>query len=322
MRFAMRSTTTDPVERADLYSATIDMAAWAEGRGCLAAVVSQHHASEDGYLPSPVPMAAAIATRTTTLPISVAALLLALLRADQAGRGPGRRSTSSAAVRVAYIVGIGYRDDEFDMFGVDRRTRARLVEERIGILRRLWSGEPVDIDGRTVAVTPAPFTPGGPTLLYGGGSEPAARRAGRLGMMFMAETSDASLEVAYREAAEAAGVEPLGCFFPQADVPPTVFVADDPDRAWAELGEYMLVDALSYGGWNSHRSGVASVSYATSVEELRSEKGNYQIITPDEAAAYVAQGSPLGLQPLVGGIPPDIAWPYLERAAAVAPSVA
>ena len=29
---------------------------------------------------------------------------------------------------------------------------------------------------------------------------------------------------------------------------------------------------------------------------------------------------PLGLQPLVGGLPPDLAWPYLEAAAAaVAP---
>ena len=31
----------------------------------------------------------------------------------------------------------------------------------------------------------------------------------------------------------------------------------------------------------------------------------------------IAEGHMLGLQPLVGGIPPDIAWPYLEAAAAV-----
>jgi alkanesulfonate monooxygenase SsuD/methylene tetrahydromethanopterin reductase-like flavin-dependent oxidoreductase (luciferase family) len=70
MRFGMRATTSDPDSRADLYRAALDMAAWAEARGCLRAVVSEHHASDDGYLPSPVPMAAALAARTTTLPIT------------------------------------------------------------------------------------------------------------------------------------------------------------------------------------------------------------------------------------------------------------
>ena len=77
MRFAMRAATSQPDERADLYAATIEMCAWAENKGCVAAVLSQHHAVEDGYLPSPVPLAAAIAARTTQLPITVGALLLA-----------------------------------------------------------------------------------------------------------------------------------------------------------------------------------------------------------------------------------------------------
>jgi hypothetical protein len=58
------------------------------------------------------------------------------------------------------------------------------------------------------------------------------------------------------------------------------------------------------------------VSFATTVDELRDERGAYQVITPAEAKDYVARGVPLALQPLVGGIPPDIAWPYLERAVA------
>ena len=42
-----------------------------------------------------------------------------------------------------------------------------------------------------------------------------------------------------------------------------------------------------------------------------------EMSTPEEATAYVARGIPLALQPLVGGIPPDVAWRYLEAAAAV-----
>ena len=87
--------------------------------------------------------------------------------------------------------------------------------------------------------------------------------------------------------------------------------------AWAEIGEYMLVDAAGYGRWNADRSGTASISFATTVAELQAERDQYQIITPSEAAEYVAKGIPLALQPLVGGIPPDVAWRYLEAAANV-----
>src|SRR5271155_5255179 len=189
MRFSQRSATDDPAARADLYAATIDMCAWAEEHGALAAILSQHHAVDDGYLPSPVPLASAIAARTSTLPITVAALLLGVCE-------PVKLAEDLAVVdlisrgRVSYVIGIGYRDEEFDMFGVERRGRGHLVEERIGLLRRLWSGEQLQVDGRPVRVTPLPFTPGGPMLAYGGGTEVAARRAGRLGLLFMAESHD------------------------------------------------------------------------------------------------------------------------------------
>jgi len=311
----MRSRTADSSERAKLYATALDMCAWAETRGAVAAVVSQHHGVDDGYLPSPVPLAAAIAARTATLRVSVAALLLALYE-------PVKLAEDLAVVdliskgRVSYVVGIGYRDEEFAMFGVDRRRRGQLVEERVGILRRLWTGAEVDVGGRPVRISPLPVTPGGPLLAYGGGTEAAARRAGRLGMYFVAETHDSSLEVAYRDEAQRAGATPVGCAFPSPEVPLTVFVAPDPDEAWAEIGEYLLLDATGYARWNAQRAATASMSGATTVAELRAERGAYQIITPDEAAAYGARGIALALQPLVGGLPPHLAWPYLEAAAA------
>jgi alkanesulfonate monooxygenase SsuD/methylene tetrahydromethanopterin reductase-like flavin-dependent oxidoreductase (luciferase family) len=319
MRFGMRSNTSDPAARAAMYGAVLDMAAWSETRGCVTTVLSEHHAVDDGYLPSPVPLAAAIAARTSSMTISVAALLLALYE-------PVKLAEDLAIVdlvsrgRVSYVIGIGYRDEEFDMFGVDRRGRGRTVEARIGLLRRLWNGDEVEFEGRRARVTPLPYTPGGPVLAYGGGTEIAARRAARLGMFFLAENHDSNLEAAYRAEAERAGIAPLGCAFPSAGVPLTVFVADDPDQAWAEIGEYLLLDATSYAQWNARRQATASVSFARTVDELRSERGEYQIITPEEAASYAARGTPLALQPLVGGIPPDVAWRYLETAAAVVPT--
>jgi len=316
LRFAMRSTTSDPDLRASLYAAAVDMCAWAETRGALAAVMSQHHGVDDGYLPSPLPMAAAVAARTTSLPITVAALLLAHYEPIKLAEDLAVIDLLSRG-RVSYVIGIGYRQEEFDLFGVDRTTRASLVEARIGTLRGLLAGERVDVEGRSARIRPLPFTPGGPLLAYGGGTEAAARRAGRLGMLFLAESEDHTLEAAYADEAARTGVDAPGCVFPTPGIPLTVFVSDDPERAWDEIGEYLLVDAMGYGAWNADRPGTASISQATSVAELHAERGAYQILTPDEARDLVARGAPLALQPLAGGVPPDLAWPYLEAASAV-----
>jgi hypothetical protein len=55
-----------------------------------------------------------------------------------------------------------------------------------------------------------------------------------------------------------------------------------------------------------------SKSTASSVEELRAEEGNYRILTPDEAVQLVRTDGYLGLQPLCGGLAPELAWESLR----------
>jgi hypothetical protein len=63
---------------------------------------------------------------------------------------------------------------------------------------------------------------------------------------------------------------------------------------------------------------VASISRADSVTALRESAGPYRVFTLSEAADYIRNGKPLPLLPLCGGLPPGLAWPYLERAAMAA----
>ena len=48
------------------------------------------------------------------------------------------------------------------------------------------------------------------------------------------------------------------------------------------------------------------------VDELRAEEGNYRILTPDQAIELVRTHGYLGLQPLCGGVAPDLAWRSLH----------
>src|SRR4051812_32656354 len=73
LRFDMRAP-VGSAPAADLYAAAVDMCAWAEDRGAVMAVLSEHHATADGHLPAPHLLAAAIAARTKHLAILLAAV--------------------------------------------------------------------------------------------------------------------------------------------------------------------------------------------------------------------------------------------------------
>jgi alkanesulfonate monooxygenase SsuD/methylene tetrahydromethanopterin reductase-like flavin-dependent oxidoreductase (luciferase family) len=283
------------------------MAEWAEHHGCVTVMVSEHHSSPDGYLPSPLVLASAIAARTTKVPIVVGALLLNFYDPIKVAEDMIVLDLVSNG-RVSYVIGLGYRPEEHAMFGVDMRTRGLLMDQKLEALQRALAGERFVYDGRQVHVTPSPITPGGPKLAYGGHTLAAARRAGRFGLDLFAEGGDAPLVEAYTAAAHEAGKSPGVAYVPDRGAGTSVFVAEDLDVAWRELGPYLLHDARMYREWMGDSTAASSRSDADSQAELRAENGAYRILRVEEAAAQIRSGRPLSMQPLCGGIPPELAW--------------
>ncbi|GAA1674640.1 TIGR03619 family F420-dependent LLM class oxidoreductase [Nonomuraea maheshkhaliensis] len=91
---------------------------------------------------------------------------------------------STAAVlshdRVTFGVGVGWCKEEFLGTGQDFHTRGKRLDAMLPVLRSLWSGETVTVDGLPpLSISP---TPAAPIPVYvGGDSEAALRRAARLG---------------------------------------------------------------------------------------------------------------------------------------------
>src|SRR5690606_6793376 len=95
-----------------------------------------------------------------------------------------------------------------------------------------------------------PYSDPMPLLAWGGRSAAAARRAGRYGLAFLPQTHRPELQQIYEDAARASGHEPGMCLMPPPEAPLIVFVNDDVDEGWREVGPCMLVDAISYHDWN------------------------------------------------------------------------
>jgi probable F420-dependent oxidoreductase len=98
------------------------------------------------------------------------------------------KAISTAAIvsnnRVTPAIGVGWSGDEFALMNADFKTRGKRTDEMLEILRLLWTGQMVQYAGEhyqfeNLEMNPAP-TESIP-IWIGGISEPAMRRAARLG---------------------------------------------------------------------------------------------------------------------------------------------
>jgi alkanesulfonate monooxygenase SsuD/methylene tetrahydromethanopterin reductase-like flavin-dependent oxidoreductase (luciferase family) len=306
IRFDLRVPPFASTSHADLYAACMEQAAWADELGLDILVLSEHHGVDDGYLPAPLTLAAAIAGRTKRIRISVAALLVPLHDPIRLAEQLAVLDLASAG-RVSLVAGLGYRPEEFAMAGVDRKQRGKLLEEYVEVMRKAWDGKPFEWRGRTVRVTPKPQSP--PMIFIGGSTEAAARRAARLRAGFFPAVGDPRLAEVYDAECKRVGFD--GGFVSLPGGPGFVHVSEDPERDWARIGPHALYDAETYSSWQAPGQRSSVHVDAKSIDEVR-RSGVYRIVTPADCIALANETGRVILHPLMGGMSPELGWQGLK----------
>jgi alkanesulfonate monooxygenase SsuD/methylene tetrahydromethanopterin reductase-like flavin-dependent oxidoreductase (luciferase family) len=305
-RFNMVDPAATPETLAARYRAALEMAVYADDRGVDTVQTEEHHGAGNNWLPSPLAFAGAVLGATRRIAVTVSAVIGPL-------HEPLRMAEDIAVLdligqgRLVTVAGIGYRPEEYAQLGVDWSRRGQLQDELLETLLAAWTGESFVYRGRTVRVTPRPYTQPHPVLIVGGSSRAAARRAARFGLPFFPSAHLPELEAYYEERRAEYGTDGF-CVMP-AEKTTLLHVSEDPDRAWALYGEHFLHEARTYASWQSPDIRSAVRSAAGTVGELRDE-GVYRIVTPDECVALGAES--LVLHPLCGGMPVDEGWRSLQ----------
>jgi alkanesulfonate monooxygenase SsuD/methylene tetrahydromethanopterin reductase-like flavin-dependent oxidoreductase (luciferase family) len=231
------------------YREVLDQVGELPGLGFDSVWATEHHCTEDGYTPSPLPLLAAMAQRAPGLHYGTNVMLAPL-------HHPLRLAEDVATLavltdgRFSLGVGGGYSQQEFDAFDVNIRYRPSLMTETIEILRRAFTGEQFSYSGKRYTlkdarVTPVPRTP--PRILLGGLSAPAADRAVAIADGFLGAWPD-SLEL-YADALERAGQPRDGGVI--GGLPLWWVVAEDPEREWARVGDHALYQINKYAEWGA-----------------------------------------------------------------------
>lgn len=316
MRQDFRAPEWGPASTAEIYATALEQFRWADSNGFDFAVLSEHHGVDDGWLPAPLTLAAIVIGATERIPVLVSAALAPLHDPVRMAEQIAVIDLASGGGRLWVVLGAGYRHEEFEMADVVMGRRGKLVEEYARVMLDAWTGEPFEWRGRTITVTPKPLTEPHPMLLIGGGSEPAARRAARLGLGMMPMNSDPQVAAWYEDEAAKTGFTDGFVMTPSG--PTFVYVADDPERAWSEIGPYLLYEAQTYASFQTSGQTSTPMVAADTVADLRASP-QYLVGTPDEIVAKFESldaASALTFHPLAGGLPPDLSWPSLELFAA------
>jgi alkanesulfonate monooxygenase SsuD/methylene tetrahydromethanopterin reductase-like flavin-dependent oxidoreductase (luciferase family) len=302
LRLNLSGSGLDTDAEPELYDAALGLAEHADRNGFAVVNVEEHHDASIGWLPSPLVMAALVIARTQRVRVRACALLANLYDPIRLAEDIALLDVASRG-RFVFVMGQGYRPSEYHALDRDWERRGAHIEHVIETLLTAWRGEPFDYRGRRIHVSPRPYTRPHPPFFYGGMSAVAVRRAARYGLPYFPPQPMPELEALYLRETERLGTRGR---IERHDDLSLLFIDEDPERAWTELGPYFMREAAEYAAWA--RQGVERryEAQVSSVDELKRQRV-YEILTPDQCLerARACDGiyKPI-LHPLAGGIPP------------------
>ena len=301
-----------------LYREIIDQIVWGEENGFDDIWLSEHHFIEDGYSPSLMPIAAAIASRTKKIHIGTSVVLMPF-------HNPVRMAEDAATVdvisggRFELGVGVGYKVEEFESFAISSKERGARTNEGLEIIRRLWEGETLTFEGKYYTVTKAKLTPEPiqqprPPIWVGGFTPPALRRAARYGDGYIGVGPLKEAYERYVTALEKVGksttdIRLAGGYF-------WLIPSEDPDKTWNEAAEHVRYQVNAYAEW-SEKAGMPLFPKVPDTAALR-ESGLFQVVDVDTCIQMIrdyALETPLTHYyswTLPPGLPASWIQPHLE----------
>ena len=143
MKLGIYSSIANPPRGEDLdrcVQEVIEEAQLAEELGFDSCFFGEHHQDADGFLPSPLIVATAVAASTKRLRMGTSVILLPLHHPVHVAEDVVTLDIVSRG-RIILGVGLGYQEADFRAFGIPMEHRVELFEEGVDIIRRCWTGE-------------------------------------------------------------------------------------------------------------------------------------------------------------------------------------
>jgi len=273
-----------PIEGGHYYREALEEVIRGEELGFDSIWMEEHHSVVNHYWPSPLTVLAGFATRTSKVILGTDILVAPFYHPVRLAEDVALLDVMSGG-RFVLGVAIGYKPDEFALYGAQLEKRGARFEEQLAILTGLWTQESFSFRGKHYTVEgrlePKPITKPHPPVWIGGWGDLTLRRAATLGDTWIpGPTADlARLLAGKRQFLEHRAA--AGRAAPVTEWPVTrdVIIADT-DQAARELAERHIMVAYRQeyaGGW---KHPFIDASIATDLDALK--KDRFLIGGPDE----------------------------------------
>jgi alkanesulfonate monooxygenase SsuD/methylene tetrahydromethanopterin reductase-like flavin-dependent oxidoreductase (luciferase family) len=282
-------------------------------------VTGQHYLIPEYLSLQPLPLLARLAAESGEMRL-VSTFLLPLQHPVELAEATATLDVVSGG-RLTINAARGYRQEEYDSFGVDRKQASVRMRECLDCLIKLWSGEPVEYDGahfqlHGAVIGTLPVQRPHPPIWIAADGDAGVRRAARWGLPWNinahADLATLRRQVAiYRSEAAAAGNDP------ELPIPlgRELYCAPTRAEALADAERYLGDKYAVYTAWGQDRELPGQPSFRTGFEALATDR--FIVGAPEdcvrELRRYIALGvSDCHVRMVWSGMPARLAERSME----------
>lgn len=216
-----------------LYQEVLEQVVWLDQIGADLVWFTEHHFVDDGYLPSWIPVAGAMAAVTKRVRFGTDICLMPFNHPIRLAEDLAVLDNLSGG-RVELGLGMGYAPHEFRGFGFPVSRRVSLMNEGIEVLQKCFLGERFSYHGKRyqfddVIITPGYVQKGGPPLWIAAMSEQGAARAAKYNTNFLPQGVKSRSFDPWIDALESSGRKPTDY---RVGIIRSILVTDDREADW------------------------------------------------------------------------------------------
>ncbi|MCZ7567973.1 MAG: LLM class flavin-dependent oxidoreductase [Ardenticatenaceae bacterium] len=248
-----------PTEGGAFYRQALQEVLLGEELGFDSVWMEEHHGIKNHYWPSPLMVLAGFATRTERVLLGTDILVLPFYHPVQIAEDAAMLDVISNG-RAVLGVAIGYRPDEFGLYGISMENRGARFAEQLEVIRRLWTEDNVSFEGRffhlrNARIEPKPVRAEGLPLWVGGWGPLSLKRAAQHGDAWVPGPTAGLDKLLDAKATYHAELRALGKSSAHVPTPLTreVIIAETEARARELAERHLLVNYRDeYGGGWKH----------------------------------------------------------------------
>ena len=302
------------VSMVERFREHVDQVRAARDAGFDIIVMGQHYLSTPFQEIQPLPSLARLAAEAGSMRLAATVLLLPLLNPVDVAEQVATLDVITEG-RFVFGAGLGYREEEYEAFGIQGKERVPRFLECLDVVKRLWTEDEVTHHGRYFNLTRArlmlkPVQKPHPPVWFAANNDAAVERAARMADAWVINPH-ARLPVLqqqmvlYKKALAAAG-RPFPVELP---IIKETYVARDRRTAIQECGPFLEAKYKAYGAWGQDKALPQGDSFDVAFDELI--KDRFIIGDPDDCVRELLRHQDaLGVNCFIF----RVQWPGMEQA--------